>query len=123
MHSLLGSPGGWTVVDTSGTSSANTTAKPLGETYINTRKRNWLDSRLQVPIDVAVEEPRARVVSPEPERNIIGRGAGAYDVAHDGVVEVVRRVARAADDAECMSMQVDRVLLKMQELCDQRSYP
>ena len=94
---------------------------PRGETYIDTRKRGWLDSLCQVPIDMAVEEPRARVVSYEPERNIIGRAASAYDVAHNGIVEVVRRVACATDDVEGMSMQVDRVLLKTQELCDQQS--
>jgi hypothetical protein len=80
------------------------------------------DSLLQVPIDMAVEEPRARVVSHEPNRDVIVRGADAYDVAHDGVVIVVRRVARATDDVEDMSMHMDRVLMKkMQEHGDQQS--
>jgi len=70
------------------------------------------EALLQVPIDVAVEEPRAGVVSHEPNRNVIVCGADAHDVAHDGVVKVVRRVARAADDAEGMPMQVDGVLIK-----------
>jgi hypothetical protein len=65
-----------------------------------------------VPIDVAVKEPRTRVVSLEPDRDIIIRAAETYDVAYDGVVIVVRRVACAADDVEGMSMQVDRVLIK-----------
>jgi hypothetical protein len=65
-----------------------------------------------VPINVAVEEPRTRVVGLETDRDIIVRVTDADDVAHDGVVEVVRRVSRAADDVEDMSMQVERVLIK-----------
>jgi hypothetical protein len=65
-----------------------------------------------VPIDVAVEEPRPRVVGLEPDRDIIVHVADAYDVTYNRVVKVVRRVARAADDVEDMSMQVERVLIK-----------
>ena len=68
-----------------------------------------------MPIDVAVEGPRARVISHEPNRSVIVRGADAYDVAYDGVVKVVRRVARATDDAESML-----VLIKTQERGDQQ---
>ena len=60
-----------------------------------------------------MKEPRTRVVSLEPDRDIIVRATNAYDVSHDWVVEVVRRVARAADDVEDMSMQVERVLIKI----------
>jgi hypothetical protein len=45
--------------------------------------------RGQVPIDVAVEEPWARVVSEEPDRHIITRVADADDVAEDRIVKVV----------------------------------
>jgi hypothetical protein len=45
--------------------------------------------RVQVPIDVAVEEPRARVVREEPDRDIISGVADAHDVADNGVHEVV----------------------------------
>jgi hypothetical protein len=65
-----------------------------------------------VPINVTVEEPRTGVVSLEPDRDIIVRVPDAYNVAHDGVVEVVSRVSCAADDVEDMSMQVDWVLIK-----------
>jgi hypothetical protein len=61
---------------------------------------------------MAVEEPRTRVVSLKPDRDIIVRVTDADDVAHDGVVEVVGRVSRAADDVEDMSMQMERVLIK-----------
>ena len=59
-----------------------------------------------------MKEPRPRVVSLEPDRDIIVRATNVYDVAHDWVVEVVRRVSRAADDVEDMSMQVERMLIK-----------
>ena len=45
--------------------------------------------RVQVPIDVAVEEPRARVVSEEPDRHIITRVADAHDVADDRIIKIV----------------------------------
>ena len=45
--------------------------------------------RAQVPVNVAVEEPRARVVREEPDRDIVTRLADAYDIADDGVLKVV----------------------------------
>ena len=61
------------------------------------------DRRVQVPIDVAVEEPRARIVGDEADGDlIICASANAYDVAHDWVDPVVLRAVRATDDVECM---------------------
>ena len=74
------------------------------------RTRNNL--RPQVPVDVAVEEPRTGIVGEEPDRDIVARDAVAHDVADDGVYKVVRRIAGAADDVEGMSMQVNGVLSK-----------
>ena len=45
--------------------------------------------RAQVPVNVAVEEPRARVVREKPDRDIITCVADAHDVADDGVLKVV----------------------------------
>lgn len=59
------------------------------------------DIRIQVPVDVTVEEPRARVVGEEPNRYDISRtGTSAHDIANDRVVEVVGRVSSAPDDVE-----------------------
>ena len=58
------------------------------------------DIRIQVPVDVTVEEPRARVVGEEPNRYDIRTGASAHDIANDRVVEVVGRVSSAPDDVE-----------------------
>ncbi len=65
-----------------------------------------------MPINVAVEEPRARIVSKESDRDIIAhaRVPHAYDIADDGVVEVISLAAGAADDVEGVSVQVNRVL-------------
>ena len=57
-----------------------------------------------MPVDVAVEEPRARVVSEESDRNIITRVADAHDVADDRVVIVVRRITSTSDYGESMAM-------------------
>jgi len=68
-------------------------------------------SPFQVPIDVAVQEPRARIVSEESDRHIIPRISHAHDIADDRVVIVVSRTSSAADHVEVVSMQVDRVLV------------
>jgi hypothetical protein len=60
--------------------------------------------RVQVPINVAVEEPRARVVGEEPDRDTIALNADTHDVADDRVVKVVRRIPSTADYGERMSV-------------------
>jgi len=68
-------------------------------------------SLFQVPVNMAVEEPRARVVRHEPDREFIGRvGAHVRNVADDGVIIVVGRGSSAADHMEVVSVQVDGVL-------------
>jgi hypothetical protein len=68
-------------------------------------------SPFQVPIDVAVQEPRTRIVSEESERHIIPCISHAHDVADDWVVIVVSRTSSTADHVEVAPMQVDRVLV------------
>jgi hypothetical protein len=63
-----------------------------------------------VPINVTVEEPWARIISEESDCNVVARVPDAHDVANDGVVKVISRVASAADDVEGMPVQVHRVL-------------
>jgi len=61
-----------------------------------------------MPVDVAVEEPRARVVGDEPDGDLITcASANAYNVAHDWVDPVVIRAVRATDYVERMAVQVD----------------
>jgi hypothetical protein len=63
-----------------------------------------------VPINVAVEEPRAGVVREEPDRDIITYFADAHDVSEDRVHKVVRGVTGTAYNSERMSMQVNGML-------------
>lgn len=49
-----------------------------------------MHSRLEMPINVAMEEPRARVVRVEPECHVVPRIANADDVTPNRVVVVVR---------------------------------
>jgi len=63
-----------------------------------------------MPIDVAVEEPRARIISKESDRDIIARVPNAHDIAKNGIVIVISLVAGAADDVEGVSVQVNWVL-------------
>ena len=59
--------------------------------------------RIQVPVDVAVEEPRARVVGEESDGHEIRlAGADAHDIADDRVVEVVGVASGAPDHMEGM---------------------
>jgi hypothetical protein len=76
---------------------------------LNTRKYE----HDQVPINVAVEEPRAWVVGEEPDRDIIiiTYFTDAHDIAEDRVHEIVRGVTGAAYNGERMSMQMDGMLL------------
>jgi hypothetical protein len=67
-------------------------------------------SPFQMPIDVAVEEPRARIVSEESDRDVIVRVSDAHDIAFDGVDKVITLAAGTADDMEGVSVQVNRVL-------------
>jgi len=55
----------------------------------NITHRRIEHERAQVPVNVAMEEPRARVVGVEPDRDIVAGIADAHDVADDGVHKVV----------------------------------
>ena len=60
------------------------------------------EAGVEVEVDVAVEEPRARVVSLEADRDIVVRGGGSRgdDVAPDRVVVVVIGGTCAAYNSE-----------------------
>jgi hypothetical protein len=56
-----------------------------------------------VPVDVAVEEPRARVIGEESDGHKIRfAGADAHDITDDRVDEVVRLASGAPDHVEGM---------------------
>jgi hypothetical protein len=63
-----------------------------------------------MPINVAMEEPWARVISHKTNRDLIPRIAHIDYVTHYRVVPVIRTIPRTADDVERMAMKVDRML-------------
>jgi hypothetical protein len=65
-----------------------------------------------VPVNVAVEEPWARVVGEESYGHIVARIASAHDVADYRIDEVIGRVSGATNNGEGMSVQVNRMLQK-----------
>ena len=64
-----------------------------------------------MPIDVAVEEPRSRIVCEEPDGDVVPGVTHTHDISDDRVVEVVGRAPCATDYIEIMPMQMNRVLL------------
>ena len=61
------------------------------------------DSRIQVPVDVAVEEPWARVVGKESNGYEVSMASpNAHDIADDWVVEVVGFASGAPNHVEGM---------------------
>ena len=63
-----------------------------------------------MPVNVTVEEPRARIVRLEPDRDIITLISDAHNVTDDGVIIVVGVIARAANNVERVTVQVHGVL-------------
>ncbi len=62
-----------------------------------------------------MQEPRARAVSDEPNRDVVTIAAHAYDIADDWVDIVVCRDPPTANDMEGMPMHMNWVLI-----CEER---
>jgi hypothetical protein len=65
-----------------------------------------------MPINMAVEEPRSRVISHKANRNLIPQIADADYITHYRVVPVIGTVPRTANDPEGMAMKMDRMLTR-----------
>ena len=65
-----------------------------------------------MPINMAMEEPRARVVRQKTNRNIISSSANADYVTHYRVVPVIGTIPSTANDMERMAMKMDGVLTR-----------
>jgi hypothetical protein len=63
-----------------------------------------MNSRIQVPVDVAMEDPRSSIVREEPDRHFIPSSTNSYDISNNRVIEVVRRVTSTPDYMEVMPM-------------------
>jgi hypothetical protein len=60
--------------------------------------------RVEVPIDVAMEEPGTRIVGEEPNRDVITGVSDAHDISDNRINKVVGGVAGAADYIKGVSM-------------------
>lgn len=72
-------------------------------------KRN-VNARFEMPVNVAVQEPWAGVVSGESERNIVSGASNAHDIAAHRIDVIVRRASSNADDVKRVSMEMERML-------------
>ena len=63
-----------------------------------------------MPINVAVEEPRTRIVGEEPDRDVVASDADTDNITTYGVIEVVGRIPSTTDHGEGVPMQVNGVL-------------
>jgi hypothetical protein len=69
------------------------------------------NQHIQVPIDVAMKEPRSRIVREEPDGDfIISTITDRHHISDNRVVEVVGRTIDAADYVEIVPVQMNRVL-------------
>ena len=64
-----------------------------------------------MPVNVAVEEPRAWVVCIETERHVVTCLANVDNITPDGVGIVVRRAACDTDDVKGVTMKMERMLV------------
>lgn len=63
-----------------------------------------------MPVNVAVEEPRARVIGVETEGYIVTCSANIDNITSDRVGVVVGGATRNADNIKVVPMQMERVL-------------
>lgn len=71
------------------------------------------ETNVEVPIDMAVQEPRARVVCSEAESDQVVGTTNVDCITLNGVVKVVGVIARRANYTEGMPVKVERMLLKI----------
>jgi hypothetical protein len=65
-----------------------------------------------VPVDVAVEEPRAGVIGKEANCHNIPSVTHTHNIPDNGVIKIVRRVTSATDHVEVVPVQMNRMLLR-----------
>jgi len=65
-----------------------------------------------VPVDVAVEEPRAGIIGKEANCDIIPSLTHIHNIPDNGVEEIVRRATSATDDVEVVPVQMNRMLMR-----------
>jgi hypothetical protein len=105
-------PGGTSVDDISGISSAKTTAKPLEQTLFSASVDDSDHLRGEMPVNMAMEEPRPGVIGHKTNRDIISLIADADYVTQDRVVPVIGTVPCTANNIERMAVEMDGMLTR-----------
>jgi len=67
------------------------------------------EASIQVLVDVAMEEPRPRIVGEKPDCDVIPSVANTHDISDNRVDKVVGRATSAAYHVEIVPVQMDRV--------------
>lgn len=65
-----------------------------------------------MPVNVTVEEPRARVIGKEANRDFIPSGTYTHHIPDNRIIKVVGCVPSAADHMEVVSVQMNWMLLR-----------
>jgi hypothetical protein len=67
---------------------------------------------VEMPVDMAVEQPRPRVINRKTEGNFISCSTNADYVTYNSVIPVIGTVPCTADDMEIMTMKMDGMLTR-----------
>lgn len=95
----------------SGIFSAMTTARPLCRGISTTRiEPDYVHARFKMPVNMTMQEPRARVVSNEAERNVVVGTSDVHHITTDGVGVIVRRASSNAYDVKGVSVEMEGML-------------
>ena len=102
--------------------SANTTERPLvgrtivRSTFLTARKEIRDDVRDEMPVDMAMHNPRTSVISLESNRNVVRSSANADHIALNRVHVVVVAASSTSNDTEDVTVQVNGVLRSRSDL-------
>lgn len=83
---------------------ANVSLCPLGILSKHDR-----EPEVNVPVDMAMQEPRSRIVRHESNRRIVAHISSIDRIPPHGVVVIINRAACASNGPERMAMQMERM--------------
>jgi len=67
------------------------------------------ETKVKMPVNVTMQEPRTWVIGFEANGNVIAWTANADYIPNDGIVVVVIRAVRTADNGEIMAVKMERM--------------
>jgi hypothetical protein len=91
-------------------------ADKVRSTFLTARKEIRDDVRDEMPVDMAMHNPRTSVICLESNRNVVRSGANADHIALNGVHVVVVAASSTSNDTEDVTVQVNGVLRSRSDL-------